>query len=133
MRTFQQYREQGFLAIENVFTAEEVASGKAGLTHLIKGGNPEFKGVQFEGSYKADQFTNDEERKAHVRKCMTFVEYESRLRAVLPAALARDRPQARGIGHHDDPGHGAAEARATSAAKSRGTRTPRTFYTNRWT
>jgi phytanoyl-CoA hydroxylase len=75
----QQYREQGFLAIENVFTPEEVAAGKAGLTHLIKGGNPDFKGVQFESGYKADQFTSDEEREAHVRKCMTFVEYESRL------------------------------------------------------
>ena len=70
----RQYREQGFLAIENVFTPEEVAAGKAGLTHLIKGGNPDFKGVQFEEGYKAGQFPHSESAANEVLSLPMFPE-----------------------------------------------------------
>lgn len=72
------YREQGFIAVESVFSPDEVEDAKAGLTHLIMGGNPNFRGVSFEAGYEtAGQ--DPEERERYVRKCMWFVEHDQRL------------------------------------------------------
>jgi phytanoyl-CoA hydroxylase len=84
------YHDQGFIAVEGVFTPDEVAAAKAGLTHLIMGGNPAFHGVEFEAG-QGSTSPDPDERERFVRKCMTFVEYEARLKAMA------DHPVMRGI------------------------------------
>jgi phytanoyl-CoA hydroxylase len=76
----RQYAEQGFLAIENVFTPSEVDAAKAGISALIAGDNNkdvvEFeKGVDVTGM-------SVEEREKYVRKIMWFVDREPRLKAM---------------------------------------------------
>jgi phytanoyl-CoA hydroxylase len=77
------YRECGFLAINDVFAPEEVQAGLAGLGHLIMGGNPAFKGVQFEAVAR-DRLGKMalEERMDNVRKLMWFVDFDPRLHAL---------------------------------------------------
>lgn len=74
------YQEQGFLAVDNVFTHEQVAESKAGLDRLIRGEAPEFKGIQFEPGVDVTAMSV-EERECVVRKIMWFVEYDVRLKA----------------------------------------------------
>jgi phytanoyl-CoA hydroxylase len=77
------YRQEGYLAVENAFTAEEVKAGLDGLIHLIMGGNPEFNGVSFEAKAKEILPTlGPDARQDAVRKLMYFVDYEERLRAM---------------------------------------------------
>ncbi len=77
------YREQGYLAVENAFTPEEVNTGLSGLIHLIMGGNPDFEGVSFEASARKVLSTlGAEARQDAVRKLMSFVEYDERLKAL---------------------------------------------------
>lgn len=79
----ERYREEGYLAVENAFTPEEVEEGLSGLIHLIMGGNPDFKGVSFEASARDVLATlGPEERQDAVRKLMGFVEYDERLKAL---------------------------------------------------
>jgi phytanoyl-CoA hydroxylase len=77
------FREQGFLVVNNAFSPDEVSSAIEGMVHLIGGGNPDFKGVQFEtsGVEKIDAVSG-EERQDLVRKLMWFVEYDARLKAL---------------------------------------------------
>jgi phytanoyl-CoA hydroxylase len=77
------YKECGFLAIDDVFTPEEVRAGLDGLGHLIMGGNPAFKGIQFEAVARdrLSEMTLDE-RMDYVRKLMWFVDYDPRLYAL---------------------------------------------------
>lgn len=78
---FDFYRENGYLAIENAFTPDEVEAGLAGLMHLIMGGNPEFDGIMFEA--KAQEILDTlgpEARQDAVRKLMYFVDYDDRLK-----------------------------------------------------
>jgi phytanoyl-CoA hydroxylase len=79
----QQYRELGFLSIEDAFTPDEVRDGIAGLLHLIGGGNAEFKSIQFEAKAAAnlDSLTIEQKQDA-VRKLMWFTEFEPRLKAL---------------------------------------------------
>lgn len=78
-----QYRELGFLSIEDAFTADEVHDGIAGLLHLIGGGNPEFKSIQFEAKAAACLGALSVEQKQDaVRKLMWFTEFEPRLQAL---------------------------------------------------
>ncbi|MGY8825014.1 MAG: hypothetical protein ACKVJG_13945, partial [Candidatus Latescibacterota bacterium] len=44
------FREQGYLAVKQVFTAEQIAAAQQGVQDLIAGGNPAFRGVQQEAS-----------------------------------------------------------------------------------
>src|SRR4051794_21452745 len=62
----EQYRRDGFIAIENVYSSAEVEAAKAGLTFLIAGGNPEYTGVQIEDSMEGKKFASDEERESYV-------------------------------------------------------------------
>lgn len=74
------YKEYGFLAVNDVFTPDEVSSGLAGMVNLIMGGNPDFRGVQFEAAAKAKLSTlSADERQDAVRKLMWFVNFEPRL------------------------------------------------------
>lgn len=85
------YREQGYLAVRQAFTPEEVEAGLAGLLHLIGGGNPAFDGVQFERDAQDRLATlRPEEKQDVVRKLMWFVEFDPRLNALAahPALLA---------------------------------------------
>ncbi len=78
-----EYRERGFLAVENVFTAVEVAAASAAVRDLVAGKVAEFKGVMFEGWAK-DRVANltGAERHDAVRKIFDFTAFDARLRAV---------------------------------------------------
>ncbi len=77
------YHREGFLAIEQGFTNEEVAAASNGLTDLVMGRYPDFKGLQFERSARdrLDQLSR-EERQDAVRKLMWFTPVEPRLDAL---------------------------------------------------
>lgn len=79
------YWTQGFIAVNNVFTPDEVKSGIDGLTHLIQGGNPDFEGVQLEEGLPKDidpKSVAPADREQYVRKIMNFVNYDVRLKAM---------------------------------------------------
>lgn len=79
----QQYRELGFLSINDAFTPDEVQAGIDGLLHLIAGGNPEFRSIQFEARAREILPTlSIEQRQDAVRKLMYFTEFEARLKAL---------------------------------------------------
>jgi phytanoyl-CoA hydroxylase len=79
----EQFGELGFLSIDDAFTPEEVGAGIDGLLHLIAGGNPEFKGIQFEAAARDLLPTlTIEQRQDAVRKLMWFVEFDARLKAL---------------------------------------------------
>jgi phytanoyl-CoA hydroxylase len=74
------FHRNGYLAVRNAFTCAEVDDMQNGLMDLIKGKNPEFKGVQFEISYKDRLHTlTDDERWDAVRKLQYFMGYDHRL------------------------------------------------------
>ena len=82
-RHIAQYRELGFLSIEDAFTPEEVQGALAGLRHLINGGNPDFKTVEFEVAARDVLATlTSDEREDAVRKIMHFSKFEPRLDAI---------------------------------------------------
>ncbi len=79
----QQFRELGFLSIEDAFTPGEVRESIAGLLHLIEGGNADFKGIQFEAKAAGMLDTlSIEQKQDAVRKLMWFTEFEARLKAM---------------------------------------------------
>jgi phytanoyl-CoA hydroxylase len=80
------YREQGFLAIENVFSSSEIDGAKAGLSRLIGGEVPEFKDIQFEEGIDLSQMTGDQ-RESYVRKIAWFVDHEPRLKAIADSPM----------------------------------------------
>ena len=76
-----QFHEQGYLIVENAFTAQEVQIALDGLFHLLSGAVEEFNGVQYERA-SAGVAVDDmsaEERQDYVRKFMSFVDYDERL------------------------------------------------------
>jgi len=79
----EQYHALGFLSIEDAFTMDEVQDALAGLLHLIGGGNPDFKSIQFEAKAAANLSTlTIEQKQDAVRKLMWFTEFEPRLKAL---------------------------------------------------
>jgi phytanoyl-CoA hydroxylase len=77
--SLEQYRRDGFIAIENVFTPAEVSSAIDGIRQLIIDGNPSI--IQFEEAGRNKELSPDE-RAAYVRKCMWFCKHEARLNAL---------------------------------------------------
>ena len=74
------YRQDGFLAIDDVFNAKEVGDALDGLLHLIGGDVAGFRGVQFEAAAQRHLTTMAaEQRQDFVRKLMGYVDYEPRL------------------------------------------------------
>src|SRR5688500_3611891 len=74
----RQFRELGFVAIENFYSPAEVQDAKDALRFLIDGGNPAYDGVQFEAAAEGKQLT-PEQKESYVRKIMSFVEFDARL------------------------------------------------------
>ena len=73
----QEFRQQGFLAVENVFALDEVESAMEALRFLISGGIPDCQ-PQFERNVDVTNLT-PEQREPYVRKLMWFTKHEPRL------------------------------------------------------
>ncbi|MYC93773.1 MAG: phytanoyl-CoA dioxygenase family protein [Caldilineaceae bacterium SB0661_bin_32] len=76
-----QFHAQGYLIVENAFTAQEVQIALDGLFHLLSGAVEEFNGVQYEQASAgvAVEGMSVEEKQDYVRKFMSFVDYDERL------------------------------------------------------
>jgi ectoine hydroxylase-related dioxygenase (phytanoyl-CoA dioxygenase family) len=77
------YHQQGFIAVRNALTGEEVRSALDGLNDLIAGRIPEFQNIQFHHDVRdrLDRLSFDERLNA-VRRLLYFVDYEPRLKAI---------------------------------------------------
>ncbi len=90
-----QFQAEGYLIVEDAFSPEAVADGLQGIIDLLDGRAEGFRGVQFEASARDLLPTLDADAKQdHVRKLSSFVEYDTRLKALaddprLLAVLAR--------------------------------------------
>jgi phytanoyl-CoA hydroxylase len=74
------YHEQGFLAINNAFTPEEVEASINGLIDLIAERNPDFSIIQFHSSVRDRlPLLTLAERLDNVRQIGQFTEYDQRL------------------------------------------------------
>jgi len=82
------YEQEGYLAIENAFTPEEVEAGRQGILDLIAGNNPDFDNIMFEkwAADRLEELTLDQ-RQDSIRKLMAFSDYDPRLKALV------DHPQ----------------------------------------
>lgn len=77
------YDQQGFLALEQLLTPQEVQAALAGLLDLIDGRQPTFRHIQFEtGARALLKGMAAEDKQDLVRKIFRFSDYEPRLRAV---------------------------------------------------
>ncbi len=77
-----QFEREGFLAIENAFSLEQMQSAIVAMDELIDGKVDAFRGVQFEpGMGDKDQLTGEQRHQA-VRKLMSFVDHDQRLHAL---------------------------------------------------
>ena len=76
-----QFHKQGFLIVENAFSAHEMQVALDGLFHLLSGEVEEFNGVQYERASAgvAVEEMPLEEKQDYVRKFMSFVDYDERL------------------------------------------------------
>ena len=79
----RRYHEQGFIAVRNAFTPDEVQSGLDGLAELVAGRVPEFQNIQFTAEVR-DRLDalSFEERMDSVRRLLYFVDYEPRSHAI---------------------------------------------------
>jgi len=77
------YQEQGFLAVRNVLSPDEVNFALDGLTDLIAGRRPEFQNIQFRADVqnRLDSLSI-EERLDAARRILYFVDYEPRANAI---------------------------------------------------
>jgi phytanoyl-CoA hydroxylase len=78
----EQFRRDGFLAVDGVYSPAEIDSAKAALSFLVGGGRPEFDGISFEEGVDVTNLSSDA-REPFVRKLMFFVDHEPRLRAMM--------------------------------------------------
>src|SRR5688572_3730784 len=77
------YEEQGFLAIDNAFTPEEVSAALDGMLDVIGGKYPGYKGIQFEAVARELLPTLSPEQKQDVvRKISHFTQWDARLHAI---------------------------------------------------
>jgi phytanoyl-CoA hydroxylase len=74
-----QFRADGFVAVENVFTADEVEAAREGLSFLIRGGRAEFASIDIEPAAR-DRNLPPDQREPYVRKLMWFTTHDERLR-----------------------------------------------------
>ncbi len=82
------FHEQGYLAIAEAFSPDQVADAGDAVYDLIDGKKPEFRGVQLEASAQGQKLTGTARRGA-VRKLMNFVDWDERFQplATAPALL----------------------------------------------
>lgn len=89
-RSIANYRERGFLAIENALTADEIAVALGAIRDLVAGKVPSFQNIQYRGDVRArlDEMSQ-EERLDAVRRMLYFTDHEPRLNAIAhkPALL----------------------------------------------
>ncbi len=77
------YHEQGFIAVRNAFTPDEVGSALEALSDLIAGRVPEFQNIQYRGDARERLASMTfEEQLDSVRRMLYFTEYEPRLKAI---------------------------------------------------
>jgi phytanoyl-CoA hydroxylase len=77
------YREYGYLSVNDVFTPQEVQTALDGLLFLIKGGRPDFRGIQYEAKARKMLDTIPlEKRQDYVRKLIGYVDFEDRLKGM---------------------------------------------------
>lgn len=77
------YQQQGFLAVNNAFTAAEMQSATEGLIDLIAEKNPNFSIIQFHAAVRDRLATLTlAERLHNVRKIGQFTDYDERLKAI---------------------------------------------------
>ena len=79
----QIFHQEGYLVVHNAFTRKEIADGIEGITDLINGNNPEFKGLQYENSMqKQPEELNRIERHTYARKLFFFTTYDHRTKVM---------------------------------------------------
>ena len=78
------FHQQGYLAVNNAFNAQEVQGALDGLLYLLSGANPDFTGVMYEHAAKGVEVESlpAEARQDYVRKFMWFVDHDARLHAL---------------------------------------------------
>lgn len=77
------YDAQGYLSVAAAFTSAETGAALNGLTDLIMGARPDFKGIIFENAArKILPALGLEERQDAIRKLASFVDYDARLHAL---------------------------------------------------
>ena len=84
------YRD-GFMAIDNVFSMQQVQDAIDALAYLIEGKNPRFDNLVFEGKARGslDVLTAAQRAQA-VRKLIDFVDFDPRLKAMADDPHLRD-------------------------------------------
>jgi len=77
------FRKQGYLAVQNAFSSDEIAGATDALNHLALGENPDYSGFDIEPRAR-DGFEelSGDERLDSLRKLMFFVNFEPRLKAL---------------------------------------------------
>jgi len=78
------FHEQGYMAIERVFSPSEIGNALAAIDDLIAGKDPTFRGIQREAS------SGSTSQERAVRKLMHFVDYDPRLAALSEHAGLQD-------------------------------------------
>lgn len=76
------HNQIGCVSVDNVFTPQEVKDTLEGLAHLLMGGNPDFKEVQYEAHAGPIEHLDALQRMDVCRKLMYFTPYEPRLQAM---------------------------------------------------
>jgi phytanoyl-CoA hydroxylase len=78
------FHQQGYLAVNNAFTAQEVQGAIDGLLYLLSGENPDFTGVMYERAAQGVDVESlpAEARQDYVRKFMWFAQHDTRLDAL---------------------------------------------------
>ncbi|HXI19175.1 MAG TPA: phytanoyl-CoA dioxygenase family protein [Chloroflexota bacterium] len=77
------YKTYGYLVVDDAFAPAEVETALAGLMYLIEGNRPDFRGIQYEGAVRKTLHTIPlEKRQDYVRKLISYVDYEERLKAL---------------------------------------------------
>ncbi len=76
-----QFHAQGFLVVENAFSAQEVQDSLDGLYHLLSGEVADFDGIHYERASAglAVEELSPQQKQDYVRKFMYFVDYDERL------------------------------------------------------
>ena len=81
--TLERYNRDGYIAVEDAFTAQEVRDAMAGLNDLVMGRREGFTGIQYESQARELLPTLPlEKRLDAVRKFMWFTPHEPRLDAM---------------------------------------------------
>lgn len=88
------YQEQGYLAVADLFSPQQVEDAKEALSDLIAGRNEKFNGIHLEHNAsdqaEAEEIARDVKKmEAIVRKVTNFTDCDSRLKAMLDDKVLR--------------------------------------------